>query len=58
MARHAEASKVKVDLDGSGDDGVALTVRDDGRGFDARRRQRSGLGLAAWPSARASWAAS
>jgi two-component system sensor histidine kinase UhpB len=43
VARHAEASRVEVDLDAS-DGSLELRVRDDGRGFDERGRRR-GLGL-------------
>jgi two-component system sensor histidine kinase UhpB len=43
VARHADASRVEVDLDTSGE-ALELRVRDDGRGFDARARS-GGLGL-------------
>jgi two-component system, NarL family, sensor histidine kinase UhpB len=43
IARHADAKKVEVDLR-TGSDGVELTVRDDGRGFETDR-PASGLGL-------------
>jgi two-component system sensor histidine kinase UhpB len=43
VARHAEASRVEVDLDTSGA-ALELRVRDDGRGFDSGVR-RTGLGL-------------
>jgi two-component system, NarL family, sensor histidine kinase UhpB len=43
IARHAGAKKVEVDLR-TGDDGVELTVRDDGRGFETDR-PATGLGL-------------
>jgi two-component system sensor histidine kinase UhpB len=44
VARHAGASSVDVDVAPLGPKGVALTVRDDGRGFDGDG-SRSGLGL-------------
>jgi two-component system, NarL family, sensor histidine kinase UhpB len=45
VARHADASRVEVDLDADAG-GLELRVRDDGRGFDARGSDRSGgLGL-------------
>ena len=44
VARHAGASSVDVDVVPLGTGGVALTVRDDGRGF-APDGARSGLGL-------------
>ena len=43
IARHADASRVEVDLDTSGS-ALELRVRDDGRGFDTGSR-RNGLGL-------------
>ena len=43
VARHADASRVEVDLETAGD-GLQLRVRDDGRGFDSGGR-RGGLGL-------------
>jgi two-component system sensor histidine kinase UhpB len=43
VARHSNASQVKVDLDTSGT-ALELRVRDDGKGFDVMRR-RKGLGL-------------
>jgi two-component system sensor histidine kinase UhpB len=43
IARHADAKKVEVDLR-TGADGVELTVRDDGRGFEPDR-PATGLGL-------------
>jgi two-component system sensor histidine kinase UhpB len=43
IARHAEASRVEVDLDTLGP-ALELRVRDDGRGFDSNG-QRRGLGL-------------
>lgn len=43
--RHAHASLVEIELAEHGVDGVALTVRDDGRGFDPAR-VASGVGLA------------
>jgi two-component system sensor histidine kinase UhpB len=43
IARHADAKKVEVDLR-TGSDGVELTVRDDGRGFETDR-PADGLGL-------------
>jgi two-component system, NarL family, sensor histidine kinase UhpB len=42
-ARHADAARVEVDLDATGE-ALELRVRDDGRGFDPDRRSR-GLGL-------------
>jgi two-component system, NarL family, sensor histidine kinase UhpB len=44
VARHAAASSVQVDLRAD-DDGVSLTVRDDGRGFELERPGGNGLGL-------------
>jgi two-component system sensor histidine kinase UhpB len=44
VARHAKATQVEVDLR-TGEDGVELTVRDDGLGFEPDRAGRSGLGL-------------
>jgi two-component system sensor histidine kinase UhpB len=44
VARHADASRVEVALASSGR-GVALTVRDDGRGFEPNGGSRRGLGL-------------
>ena len=45
VARHAEASQVGVTVARDGAD-VALTISDDGRGFDlAEARRRGGLGL-------------
>lgn len=44
VARHASASTVEVDLTPLGDRGVALTVRDDGRGFTPDR-STGGLGV-------------
>jgi two-component system sensor histidine kinase UhpB len=44
IARHAEASRVEVDLDAAAAGGLELRVRDDGRGFDADLDAR-GLGL-------------
>jgi two-component system sensor histidine kinase UhpB len=43
VARHADAKNVEVDLR-TGDEGVELTVRDDGRGFEPDR-PANGLGL-------------
>ena len=43
VARHADARRVEVALDTSGE-ALELRVRDDGRGFDTRGR-RTGLGL-------------
>jgi two-component system sensor histidine kinase UhpB len=43
VARHSEASHVRIELDTSGTD-LELRVRDDGRGFDTNLR-RKGLGL-------------
>jgi two-component system sensor histidine kinase UhpB len=43
VARHAEASRVQVNLETVGE-ALELQVRDDGRGFDTDRR-RNGLGL-------------
>lgn len=47
VGKHAEASRVWIDLDRTADD-VTLSVRDDGRGFDpdtARASDERGLGL-------------
>ena len=44
VARHADASRVEIALASSGR-GVALTVRDDGRGFEPNGGSRRGLGL-------------
>jgi two-component system sensor histidine kinase UhpB len=44
IARHADASQVKVDLRAGGD-GVELTVRDDGKGFYPDGPTGNGLGL-------------
>ena len=44
VARHADASRVDVEL-ASSQDGVALTVRDDGRGFEPDGNGHRGLGL-------------
>jgi two-component system sensor histidine kinase UhpB len=44
VARHAEASHVAVALASNGD-GIALTVRDDGRGFEPNGGGPRGLGL-------------
>ena len=44
VARHAGASSVEVDVERLGDHGVALTVRDDGRGFSLEG-ESNGLGL-------------
>jgi len=47
IAKHAAAQHVEIDLDRGAED-VTLSVRDDGRGFDPRRkteRDDSGLGL-------------
>jgi signal transduction histidine kinase len=44
IAKHSEASVVKVELDG-GRDGVHLTVEDDGIGFDPANQGQGGLGL-------------
>ncbi|MEA2457228.1 MAG: two-component system, NarL family, sensor histidine kinase UhpB [Thermoleophilaceae bacterium] len=43
VARHADASVVEIDLT-AGEDGVELTVRDDGRGFDPAV-EHEGIGL-------------
>ena len=43
VARHSEASRVKLELDTTGQD-LELRVSDDGRGFDSGGRRR-GLGL-------------
>ncbi len=46
VARHAEATAVSVDLS-SRESTVAMTIRDNGRGFEvAERREPRGLGLA------------
>ena len=46
VARHADASRVEMDLVGA-EQGLALSVTDDGRGFDRRKTDSSpsGLGL-------------
>ncbi|MEA2468986.1 MAG: two-component system, NarL family, sensor histidine kinase UhpB [Thermoleophilaceae bacterium] len=44
VARHAGASQVKVDLR-AGKEGIELTVRDDGRGFEPEMPVGNGLGL-------------
>jgi two-component system, NarL family, sensor histidine kinase UhpB len=44
VARHAEASRVEIAL-ASSDRGIALTVRDDGRGFEPNGDSSRGLGL-------------
>ena len=46
VARHAEASRVEMDLVGV-EQGLALSIADDGRGFDRRKTDSSpgGLGL-------------
>ena len=44
VARHAGASAVEVDMESLGESGLALTVRDDGRGF-AANGAGEGLGL-------------
>jgi two-component system sensor histidine kinase UhpB len=44
VARHAGASQVKVDLRAD-KEGIELTVRDDGRGFEPEMRVGNGLGL-------------
>ena len=44
VARHAGASTVGVDMESLGESGLALTVRDDGRGF-AAEAAGDGLGL-------------
>jgi signal transduction histidine kinase/ABC-type uncharacterized transport system substrate-binding protein len=44
IAKHSEASVVKVELD-RGRDGVHLTVEDDGIGFDPANQGQGGLGL-------------
>lgn len=44
VARHAEAAQVQVWLDG-GPGEVALTIQDDGVGFDAQTLEHEGLGL-------------
>ncbi len=43
VARHAQSSKVRVELRRG--PGIALTVVDDGRGFDAREMDPRGVGL-------------
>ena len=46
VARHAEATSVSIDLLTHGDE-LVLSIRDNGRGFEAReRRATTGLGLA------------
>lgn len=42
VAAHADATSVRVDVSGAPDATVRLTVRDDGRGFDAAERARRG----------------
>lgn len=42
--RHADASRIDVTLDRSGDE-LVLGVTDDGRGFDATRSTHDGMGL-------------
>lgn len=44
IARHAEAAQVQVRLDG-GPGKMALTIQDDGIGFDAQTLKHEGLGL-------------
>jgi two-component system sensor histidine kinase UhpB len=44
VARHAEASRVDIDLVRVGERGIEMTVRDDGRGF-ATNGSADGLGL-------------
>ncbi|MBE2233652.1 MAG: GAF domain-containing protein [Anaerolinea sp.] len=44
IARHAEAAQVRVRLDG-GPGKMALTIQDDGSGFDAQTLEHEGLGL-------------
>ena len=44
MARHADASAVAIDLAPLGENGVELTVCDDGRGFTLEG-ESCGLGL-------------
>ena len=44
IARHADASRVQVAFGSSGD-GIELTVKDDGRGFETNGDGRRGLGL-------------
>ena len=44
VARHADASRVDIELGPLADGGIELTVRDDGRGF-ATSGQSDGLGL-------------
>jgi two-component system sensor histidine kinase UhpB len=44
VARHAGASSVEVGVERFGSHGIALTVRDDGRGFEPERAS-NGLGL-------------
>ncbi len=44
VARHADASRVEIAL-ASSERGIALTVRDDGRGFEPGGDSRRGLGL-------------
>ena len=45
VARHADASRVDIDLAPLGERGVELTVRDDGRGFATEGVGEGGLGL-------------
>jgi len=42
--KHGQARRIKIDLARQGDK-LLLTVRDDGKGFDAAAPQRSGMGL-------------
>ncbi|MBA2505404.1 MAG: sensor histidine kinase [Thermoleophilaceae bacterium] len=44
VARHSDASKVEVALAGAPNGSIALTIRDDGRGFAARDGGGMGLG--------------
>jgi len=44
VMRHGQASRVRIDLRRTPQDGLQLKVEDDGRGFDTRRHSR-GLGL-------------
>jgi signal transduction histidine kinase len=44
-AAHAEARRVSMSLDHVGGDRVALTIQDDGRGFDAAERPEGHFGI-------------
>jgi len=44
VARHADASKVTIDIERRPDGGIEMTIRDNGRGFDDRTTHK-GMGL-------------